>query len=159
MELGAKINQHYKVECLDKDGNLKWTEEFDNLVVTEGMNAYLTNTLKTIPGSIAWYVGLKGTGSVVAGDTLASHAGWSEINPYAGNRPPWTPGTVAAGSVDNSLSKASYTITSALTVYGAFMASVNTGTGGTLLGGGDFGTARVVAINDVLNVTVTCSFS
>jgi hypothetical protein len=35
------------------------------------------------------------------------------------------------------------------------MASVNTGTGGTLLGAGDFSVARAVEIGDTLNVTVT----
>jgi len=44
-----------------------------------------------------------------------------------------------------------------LTVYGAFMASVNTGTTGTLLGAGDFGVARAVEIADTLSVTVTCT--
>lgn len=26
------VGAHYEIECLDKDGNLKWKEDFDNLV-------------------------------------------------------------------------------------------------------------------------------
>ena len=157
--VASKIHQHYRVECFDKDGRQKWVEEFENLVVTAGLNKYLDATLKTGLASPAWYVGLKGSGSVVAGDTLASHAGWSEITPYSGNRPAWTPGTISSGSVDNSASKAVFNINADTTVYGAFLASVNTGTSGTLLGGGDFSSSRAVLNGDTLNVTITCSLS
>jgi len=158
--LVVKVNQKYKVECRDRLGNLKWVEEFDNLVVGEGLAKYLDATLKTGLASPAWYVGLKGTGTVVNADILSSHGGWSEINPYSGNRPAWTPGSITGTTtrtVDNSASKAVFSITAALTVYGAFMASVNTGTSGTLLGAGDFGTPRAVEIGDTLSVTVTCT--
>ena len=41
----------YRIECRDKDGNLKWTAESDNLVVNGGlqdMNAkYFTGTTYT----------------------------------------------------------------------------------------------------------------
>jgi hypothetical protein len=159
MKNAAKISQKYRVECHDRLGNLKWVEGFDNLVVTVGLNEYLNATLAAQTQHTAWYVGLKGTGTVVNGDTLASHAGWSEINPYSGDRPAWTPGAVSGGSVDNSASKAVYSITAALTVYGAFMCTAASGTSGVLLGAGDFGTPRAVEIGDTLSVTVTCSIT
>ena len=158
----AHLTQHYKIEALDKDGNVKWTEEFDNLVTTEGLNKYLDATLKTGLAAPAWYVGIvkaKTTG-FAAGDTLASHGGWTECvlnTDYTGNRITWTPGTVGSGSVDNSASKASFPILGTLTIYGAFLASVATGTAGVLLGGGDFGSSRSVLAGDTLQVTVTCS--
>jgi hypothetical protein len=161
----VKPHTHYQVECwrpgfVDGPCSMRvWTDEFDNIVVTEGMNKILDSTIKTGVSSPAWYVGLKGTGSVVAGNTLASHAGWSEINPYSGNRPAFTPGTIANGSVDNSASKAVYAITSDLTVYGAFLCNAATGTSGVLYGAGDFGTARAVLTGDTLNVQITCSLS
>jgi len=160
MKLAMKVNQKYRVECHDRLGNLKWVEEFDNLVVQEGLAKYLDATLKTGLASPLWYVGLKGTGTVVTGDTLASHAGWSEINPYSGNRPAWTPGSITGTTtktVDNSASKAVFAITAPLTVYGAFMPNVNTGVAGIMLGAGDFGTARAVESGDTLSVTVTCT--
>lgn len=150
----------YYFECYDKDGNLKWTDSFENLVVTEGLNALITNTFKTIPGSVTWFVGLKATGTVNAADTMASHAGWTEITAYAeANRPGFTAGTVASGSVDNSAAKAVFTISGTTTVFGAFLTSNNTkgGTTGTLYGAGDFSASRALVVNDVLNVQVTIS--
>ena len=162
MDLGMKIKQHYKVECFDKDGKLKWVEEFDNLVVTAGLNKYLDATLKTGLTTPAWYVGLKDTGTPAAGDIMSSHPTWATITPYSNaSDPAWTPGTISAGSVDNSASKAVFNINATDDIYGAFMKDNNTkgGTTGTLLGAGDFGAARSVQSGDTLNVTVTCSIS
>lgn len=160
-----KIKQSYTVECFGP-GTIfgfthvrKWADKFDNLVTTEGRNKYLDATLKTGLTSPAWYVGLKGTGTVVAGDTLASHSGWSEITPYTGNRPAWTSGTISSGSVDNSASKASFSINATVDVYGAMLASVNSGTSGTLLGAGDFSAMKSVSSGDTLQVTITCSIT
>lgn len=158
----AKIKHLYRVECRGRNGELKWAEEFENLVVTAGLNKYLDATLKTGLASPAWYVGLKNTGSVVAGDTMGSHGGWTENTTYSNaNRPTWTPGTVGSGSVDNSGSPAAFSINGSTTIYGAFLADNNTkgGTSGTLLGGGDFGASRAVQNGDTLNVTITCSIS
>lgn len=162
MEHTMNINQRYKVECFDKDGNEKWVETFDNLVVTAGRNQYLDATLKTGDASPAWYVGLKDTGTPVAGDTMASHGSWVTITPYSNaTNPAYTPGTIAAGSVDNDASKAVFNINATDTVFGAFLTDNSTkgGATGTLLGAGDFATSRAVLNGDTLNVTVTCSIT
>jgi hypothetical protein len=155
------------VECLDKDGNLKWEEDFHNLVVTTGLNKYLDATLKTGLASPAWFVGLiTGPGAsntYVITDTMASHAGWTENTSYSNaTRPSFTPGTIAAGSVDNSAAKASFSINASVTIAGAFMADNSTkgGTTGTLLGEGNFGGGDRAAVNsDTLNVTITASIA
>ncbi|MEO0080306.1 MAG: hypothetical protein ABIK44_06490 [candidate division WOR-3 bacterium] len=152
----------FKVECYGRDGRLKWVEEFDNLVVTAGLNKYLDATLKTGLSSPAWYVGLKGSGTPAASDTMSSHPTWSELTPYSNaTRPAWTPGTISNGSVDNSANKAQFNINASATIYGAFMTDNDTkgGTSGTLLGVGDFSTARSVESGDTLNVTITCTQS
>jgi hypothetical protein len=139
---------------------MRWTDSFKNLVVTTGRNALLDNTFNAAAGSVNWFVGLKGTGSVAAGDTLASHGGWSEVTPYSGNRPAWTKnGAASSGAMSNSSSKASYAITGSSTVYGAFLASVNSGTSGTLFGAGDFSASRAVENGDTLNVQVDLSIT
>ncbi len=73
----------YKIQCHDKDGNLKWEDEAPNLVVNVGlqdMNAkYFTGSAYTA----AWYIGLYGAGASntpAAGDTMSSHAGWTEVS-------------------------------------------------------------------------------
>ncbi len=157
-----QVSHRYYVECFDSMGRLKWVDGFENLVVTVGLNKYLDATLKTGLAAPAWYVGLKGTGTVVAGDTMSSHAGWAEITPYSnGTRPAFTPGVISGGSVDNSAAKAVFNINANTTVYGALMADDSTkgGATGTLLGAGDFGTARAVQSGDTLNVQVTCTIT
>lgn len=148
----------YRVECVGADGRVKWVEEFSNLVTTAGKNDLMTKYFKGSTYTAAWYLGLKGTGSAAVGDTLASHAGWSEVNPYSGNRPAITFGTASGGSLAVS-SAVSYSITGSATVAGAFIASANTGTSGTLYSAGDFTAARSVVSGDTLNVTPTVSAS
>lgn len=153
----------YSVECRDKDGNLKWTDEFRNLITTVGKNRILDWTLKSSNGGVpTWYVGLKNTGSPAAGDTMASHAGWTENTTYSNaTRPSFTPGTIASGAVDNSASKAAFTINGTTTIFGAFVVDNNTkgGTTGTLLSAGDFASSKAVESGDTLNVTVTFTVS
>lgn len=162
----VKIKQHYKIECFDREGKLKWIDYIDNLVVTAGLNKYLDATLKTGLASPAWYVGLVDNTpapSYVAGDTMASHAGWAESTVYSNaNRPTFTPGSISGGSVDNSASKAVFNINGTATLDGCFLTDNNTkgGTTGTLLGEGAFtGGDRAVQNGDTLNVTVTCSLT
>jgi hypothetical protein len=155
----VSITQYYYAECYDKNGILKWTDGFKNLVVTVGRNHYLNSTLKNTP-SPAWYVGLKGVGAVVAGDTMASHAGWALFTGYSNaTRPVYTLGTATNGSIDNSASKAVFNINATGTIAGGFITdnNVNSGTTGILLGAGNFVTSRGVESGDTLNLTVVCS--
>lgn len=147
----------YAVECFGADGKLKWREVIDNLITTEGKNDLLDKYFKGSAYTAAWYLGLKGTGSAAAGDTLASHAGWAEVTPYAGNRPAITFGTTSAGS--NTASAVSFSINATATVAGAFIASVNTGTAGKLYSAGDFAASRSVISGDVINVTPTVNMA
>jgi hypothetical protein len=159
--MGVQLHQHWTVECV-RAGQIIWTESYDNLVVTTGLNKYLDATLKTGLAAPAWYVGLKNSGTVVAGDTMASHSGWTVNSTFSNaTLPAFTPGTVSAGSVDNSASKAVFNINGSTTIYGAYLTdnSAVGGATGTLLGAGDFGSSRAVISGDTLNVTITCSIS
>ena len=156
------LENHYIVECIGPDGKLKWTDEFDNLVTNEGLNDNLDKYLKGSTYTAAFYVGLTdGTPTVNATDTMSSHAGWTEVTDYSeSTREALVLGTVASQSVDNSASKASYSINATATVGGAFITTVNTkgGTTGTLYGVGAFsGGDKSVDNGDTLNVTVTCT--
>lgn len=96
---------------------------------------------------------------VVAADTIASHAGWTENVGYSeATRPAITLGTVASQSVDNSAAKAVFTANATGSITGVFVATDNTkgGTTGLLYGGGVFvqGT-KGVTTSDTLNVTTT----
>ena len=104
----------YDIECVGPDGIVKWRESIFNLVTTAGKNDLLTQYFKGSAYTAAFYVGLIDNASfsaIAAADTMSSHAGWVEAVPYSnGTRPSLTLGTPSAGSVDNSASKASYTI-------------------------------------------------
>lgn len=154
-EGGPAPRFHYAIECVGPDGKVKWREEIDNLVTTEGKNDIIDKYFKGSAYTAAWFLGLKGTGSAAVGDTLASHAGWSEVTPYSGNRPAITFGTTSGGS--NTATAVAYTINATATVAGAFVSSVNTGTAGKLYSAGDFAASRSVASGDTLNVTLTVS--
>lgn len=153
------ITPHFNFEfkCFDKDGNLKWTETVENLVTTAGKNFAIDSIFKASGYTAAWYLGLKGTGSPSASDTLASHGGWSELTPYSGNRPAITFGTTSGGS--NTATPVVISINATSTVYGAFIASVNSGSSGTLYSATDFSTSRSVISGDTISVTPTVSAS
>jgi hypothetical protein len=150
------VHNRYLVECFDKDGNLKWSEVIENTVVTEGLADLLTKYFKGSAYTAAWYMGLKGSGAIVAGDNLTTHAGWSEVTAYTGNRPAVTFGTATGGSLPASAA-VSFAMNGTYTVAGAFLCTVASGAGGTLYGGGDFATPRSGASGDTLNVTPTCT--
>ena len=145
----------YEVECIAPDGSVRWRDGFTNLVTTAGKTDLVDKYFKGSAYTAAWFLGLKGTGTAAVGDTLASHAGWAEVNPYTGNRPAITFGTTSGGS--NTATAVSYAINATATVAGAFVASVNTGTAGTLYSAGDFAASRSVVSGDTLNVTLTVS--
>lgn len=154
----------YDIECVGADGSVKWRESFHNTVLTAGKNDLLTQYFKGSAYTAAWYVGLVDNASfsaISAGDTAASHAGWTESVAYSNaSRPTLTLGTPSGGSVDNSASKASYTINATATINGAFVInnSTKSGTSGTMYSAGSFGSTRSVASGDTLTVQVTLSF-
>ncbi len=168
---GLKATGRFLIECYDKDGKLKWVDDSKNLVVNVGLQ-YMAGT--ALDGSTAritsWYLGLYGAASSnnpAAGDTMSSHAGWTEVTDYTeATRPAATfvAATTANPSVvTNSASKAQFTMNATTTVGGAFLTSNNTkgGTTGTLFSAKDFDAPgdRAVVSGDVVLVTYTFSLS
>lgn len=158
---------HFKAECYDAEGNLKWAAENHNLVVNVGLQYMAGVALTSTSQSTTWFIGLYGAGASntpAATDTLATHIGWTEITPYAGNRP--SAGLAAATNanpsvVTNSASPTSFSINATATVGGAFLCNVASGTTGILFSASDFQSPgdRTVASGDTLNVTYTFSLS
>lgn len=130
-----------------------WEDEGENLVVDAGINWIFANDIE----AATLYLGLKDTGTVSAGDTMASHGGWSELTNYdEATREAYTEdGSTTDEKVSNSGSPAQFTMNTTDDIYGAFLTTDSTkgGTGGTLIGAKDFSAAVSVVDNDVLNVT------
>jgi hypothetical protein len=166
MQQTTKAGGVYHVQCLDKDGNLKWEDSMHNLVVNEGLQNMNTEYFKGSSYTAAFYLGLvtgPGSGTAYAAtDTLASHAGWTEFTNYSGARKAVSFGsaTSADPSVITTAAAVSFTISGlGGTVAGAFLCTVSSGTSGVLFSEADFQSPgdRVVVSGDTLNVTYTFS--
>lgn len=155
------LKGRFEVVARRKDGSIKWREVIDNLIVNAGKNYILDAGLSAGTPITTWYVGLTtGSPSPAAGDTMSSHAGWTEFTNYdEANRQTWTDGGVSGQSVDNSASPAVFTSSGAAqTVGGMFLTSDNTksGTTGTLFSAGAFsGGNKTLETGETITVTYT----
>jgi len=167
---GARGGGTFHFQCFDKDGNLKWEDSAKNLVVNTGLQDMNTKYFKGVSYSAAWYIGLvQGPASgntYAAGNTLASHAGWTEDTNYSGgNRATATFGTATTADpsvIDNSGSVAVFSITGTTTIAGAFLTTTqsNSSTSGLLFSVSNFtGGDRAVINGDTLNVTYQFSLA
>jgi hypothetical protein len=164
----------YHVECCDTDGNVKWVDEFPNLVNAIGKQLMLDTLLKGSSYSVVGpFLGLVSGASPTFGtgtDTMASHAGWTEFTNYTvgGSAVRGTAvfaSATSSGSTPSNVTTSTataitYTITSSGgTVGGCFLTtgtgavSTQSNTGGTLYSAGAFSTAKVVTAGDTVSVT------
>lgn len=149
----AQLTELLKAGRMELIDRWFWHNIIVNIGLDQVLSVYYGSTAKPVH-----YVGLKDTGTPVAGDTMASHGSWVTITPYSDATDPAYTATTASGqSIDNSASKASFAIDATDTVYGAFLKDENTkgGTAGILHAAGDFGASRAVSNGDTLNVTGT----
>lgn len=160
----------YKIQCHDKDGNLKWEDEAPNLVVNVGLQDMNAKYFTGVAYTATWFLGLYGSGatnSPAAGNTMSSHSSWTEVTAYSqATRPTCTFGTPTTANpsvATNSASPATFSINATTTVGGAFLTSNSTigGTTGTLYSAADFSAPgdRAVTNGDTLSVTYTLSLA
>ena len=125
---GLEAHGRFQVEHRNADGVLLWQDEFPNLITTLGKNglldAYLSGSGYSVVGPYMGLISSVSWSAVAAGDTMASHAGWTEAG--ATNAPTftarltcaWNP---AAAGVKQLSAGLTFTFTSAGTVEGAFL--------------------------------------
>lgn len=173
----SPIEGFYQVVCHDMFGNEKWNDCVENTVVTVGKNQVLNVSLDstyspyTVVGPYMGLVGAVPPPTIVAGDTMSSHAGWVEAG--GGTQPTYTitagalrqtvnNWNAASGGVKNLSSALVFTITGTGTVAGCFI-NFGTGanatidnTGGVLFSAGTFvGGSKIVSPSDTLNISYT----
>jgi hypothetical protein len=164
----AKAGGVFHVQCHDAQGNLKWEVKEHNLVVNEGLQDMNTKYFTGSGYTATWFLGLYGaaaSNNPAASDTMASHAGWTEVTAYdQAARPQAVFGTATTADpsvISNAGSPAVYTISGTTVVGGAFLTSNSTkgGTTGILFSAVDFSAPGDRSVVDNDTVTVTYSFS
>ena len=163
----------YTFKCFEYEGGpLLWEDTVHNVVATVGKNLMLQTALTgsgyTVVGP---YMGMISSVSYTtgpaAGDTMASHGGWTEAGttnaPTFAARIAPSFGTASAGAISTSAA-VSFTMTGAGTLKGAFIVygtgAVTTilSTAGTLLSAGLFtGGDQPVNTGNVIQVTYSLS--
>jgi hypothetical protein len=168
---GMGVDGFYKIECRDAAGNLKWDEEFPNLVVAVGKQLMLDTLLKGTSYTVVGpFLGLIGNSTTfAAADTMTSKT-WTEFTNYTvgGSAVRGTAvfasatsaGTTPTNVTTSAATAITYTITGAGgTVYGCFLVtgtgavSTQSSTAGTLYSEGNFSTAKATTAGDTVSVT------
>jgi hypothetical protein len=166
------IEGHYHVVCRDADGNIKWEDEFPNLVNAGGKELMLDTLLSgTSYTTVGPFLGLiSGTGlTFAAADTLSSKS-WTEFTNYtvggsavrgtASFSAATSTGTTPTNVTTKTATAITYTITGGGgTVGGCFLvtgtgaSSTQGNTSGTLYSAGAFSTAKITTAGDTVSVT------
>ena len=168
---GMGVDGQYIVECRDAAGNLKWNEEFPNLVVAVGKQLMLDTLLRTSGTytTVGPFLGLiNNSTTFAAADTMTSKT-WTELTTYTvgGSAVRGTAvfaaststGTTPSNVTTSTATAITYTMTGSATVYGCFLVtgtgavSTISSTAGTLYSEGNFSTAKTVTSGDTVTVT------
>lgn len=158
MNSKAESGFTYVVEVIHPDGSRSQREVVHNLIPEEGLNHQQSVTFKGTTQVTTWFIGLyEGNYTPVAATSAATiSAAATECTSYTpAARQEFVSGAVAAGSVDNSASKALFTFTAAKTIYGGWIGSASPfgSTSGVLISAVRFASPKVLAIGDQLSVT------
>jgi hypothetical protein len=147
-------------------GRERYASQARNLVVNEGknnlLNVYFADGTQT--ASSSWFMGLfsdSGFTGIAAGDTAASHAGWTEFTGYSqSTRPLWGQAGPSTGvtTITNG-SPVVFSITSSANIKGGFIITQNTkgGTSGKLWAAALFSAVVPVNNGDELRCTYNLS--
>jgi hypothetical protein len=169
------VEGYYHVECRDKEGNLKWTEEVPNLVVAVGKQLLLDTLLRTSGTytTVGPFLGLtKVSLTPAATDTMTTlvttnaaefinyTVGGSAVRGTAVFGASTSSGSTPSNVTTSTATAITYTITGAGgTVYGCFLVtgsgavSTLSSTAGTLYSEGNFATAKTTTAGDTVSVT------
>lgn len=147
-----------------REGKLLATYQLHNDITNEGKNELLDIMFSdgTQIANSSWFIGLisnSGYSALAAGDTMASHAGWTEATAYSqSTRVAWGAGNPASQSITNA-SPATFDINGTVTLKGIFVTSQSTkgGTSGKLWATGLFAADVPTNNGDQMKITYTVS--
>ena len=173
------IEGYWKAECRDANGNLKWSEEFPNLVVAVGKQLMVDTLMRGSSYSVTGpYLGLTNASlTPAATDTMttlvgggkeftAYTVGGSAVRGTAVFAASTSTGSTPSNVTSSTASSITYTITGAGgTIYGCFLVlgtgavSTQSNTGGTLYSEGNFSVAKTTTAGDTVSVTYSTTLT
>jgi hypothetical protein len=172
----ARVAGRYELECFDRDGNIKWRDNVDNLIARVGLDYLLDSALSasalTTVGPFMGLISSVSYSAIAAGDTMASHAGWREAG---STNAPTISGTrmtlnglfsASSAGIKGMSSNVTFNFTGTGTVKGVFLVTGSgavatlMSTAGTLFSAGLFtGGDKVVGNGDTLNASFTATLT
>ena len=135
-----------------------------NKLTTEGINHMLSVTLHADAQVVTWYVALF-SANVAPQSTLTAANFVATQTEFVGyneaTRVAFVPSVPAAGELDNTASRSTFTINTGATIYGSTLQSVNTksGTTGTCLAGSLYAAGRAVLAADTFQAAYTLTIT
>lgn len=151
----------YDIECLDADGNVKWTEVAYNVVTNQGKNGMLDTYFGGSAYTAAWYMSLITAGTATSTSTYASPTVTETTSSVIANRGTMTWSAASSGS--KAAATTSFSIIGTATITGNMVVAGGSGvttvgntaaTGGILFSAANFsGGSKSVSNGDTLNVS------
>ncbi len=163
MKVALKMGSIYEVEhwrkCGRSGGWIADVTEDHNAVTYEGLNYALNVAFHGGTQEPDWYVVLFSNNHTIATNDTYATPGYTEATAFSeGTRPAWTAATATSQEITNSANKASFTFSTAMTIYGATLVSDSTkgdtAATATLFGGAKFAAEKAVEASDILKITI-----
>jgi hypothetical protein len=169
---GVGVEGWYHVVCRDKDGNIKWEDEFPNLVMAVGKQLMFDTLLRTSGTytTVGPFLGLIKSGYTAAATDTMSFTTANEFTNYtvgglavrgtavfsAASSTGSTPSnvtTAAASSIIYTITGAGGVVAGCFIATGTGAVSTQLSTAGTLYSAGNFATAKTTTSGDTVSVT------
>lgn len=169
---GMGIEGWYHVVCRDKDGNIKWEEEFPNLVMAVGKQLMLDTLLRTSGTytTVGPFLGLIKSGYTAAATDTMSFVTANEFTNYtvggsavrgtavfsaatSSGSTPSNVTTAAASSITYTITGAGGVVAGCFLATGTGAVSTQLSTAGTLYSAGNFSTSKTTTAGDTVAVT------
>lgn len=162
----------FTITCIGADGEVRWAEEFKNLITDQGKRHLLDHGIGGPASAVTARMSLITSGTPVAGDTYATHAGFTELGSgvVAARGTPVFGAASGSGTVSKGASALNFSVIGTGTIIGCAINLVvgtvgnlgvvaDTATAGAILYSAGTFTSKSVTSGDALSVTYSTSLA